>query len=31
MLMIALDRGGDLFEIHVQAEFEHRFQWGIDL
>lgn len=31
MLMIALDGGGDLFEIHVQAEFEHRFQWGIDL
>ena len=31
MLMVTLDRGSDLFKIHVQTEFEHGFHWGIAL
>ena len=31
MLMVTLDRGGDLFNIHVQTEFERGFHWGIAL
>jgi len=29
--MIGLDRGGDLLEVDVQAQFEDRFDWGIAL
>ena len=31
MLMVALERGGDLFQIHVQAEFQNGPHWGIAL
>jgi hypothetical protein len=27
-LLVALDRGGDLFVVHVRAEFQHGFRWG---
>jgi len=31
MLMVVLDGGGDLFEVHVQAQFEQGFDLGIVL
>jgi hypothetical protein len=31
VLMGALDSDGNLLEIHVQSQFEHRVDWGIAL
>ena len=30
-LVVVLNRDGDLLQVHVQAQLEHRFHWGIAL